>query len=61
MRLITGCAKMIPFHYHARCQIATSAERCQITNQCQLYRYYESMLFRRLAGFFAVVQHTEVH
>lgn len=45
MRLITGCAKMIPFHYHVRCQTATNTERCQITNQCRLYRNYESILF----------------
>lgn len=49
MSLITGCAKMIPFHYHVHCQTASSTERCQITNQCQFWRHYVPVLFLRLA------------
>lgn len=39
MSLITGCPKLIPFHYRGRCQTESGAwkKRCEIMNQQQLY------------------------
>lgn len=50
MNLITGCAKIIPFHCFSYCLTATGAERCQNMNQWQLYRHYVPVLCLRLAG-----------
>lgn len=38
MRLITGCAKMLPFHYKVHGQLTASTVRCQNTNALPIIR-----------------------